>query len=182
VPYDGFSRPSEVVIDSINLWIRFYDVPAHLMSKAFTGVLAKKVSSNVLMVEGSVKNYLRARVAYPLAEPLKPMVEVKIKGAGEMRFDVRYENVPFFCFACGRMGHSKKECPDDEEESDDEETTKFHKFGDWLRRSPQKKGLERELTVPAAQRPNRALNFSGTQRVQAASSAMGGRLKVHLGP
>ena len=56
VPYDGLSRPSEVIIDSINLWVRFYDVPAHLMSMVFTRVLAKKVSSNVLVVEGPVKN------------------------------------------------------------------------------------------------------------------------------
>jgi len=180
VPYDGLSRPSEVIIDSINLWVRFYDVPAHLMSMVFTGVLAKKVSSNVLVVEGPVKNYLRARVAYPLDEPIKPTVEVKVKGSGEMSFDVRYENVPFFCFACGRMGHSKKECPDVEEETeyDDDESTKVRKFGDWLRRSPQKKGEERELTVPASQRPNRALNFSGSQRdkVQAASSVTKGGL------
>ena len=146
------------------------------MSKAFAGILAKKVSSNVLVVEGSVKNYLRVRVAYPVDEPLKSTVEVKVKGSGAMSFDVRYENVSFFCFACGRMGHSKKECPDDGEESDDEGTTKVKKFGDWLRRSPQKKGVERELTVPARQRPNRALNFSGSQRgkVQAASSATKG--------
>ena len=52
------------------------------MSKAFAGILAKKVSSNVLVVEGSVKNYLRVRVAYPLDEPLKSTVEVKVKGSG----------------------------------------------------------------------------------------------------
>jgi len=136
VPYDSFSRPSEVLIDSINLWIRFYDVSIHLMNKAFTGVVAKKVSPSVLVVEGPVKNYLCARVAFPLAEPLKPAVVVKIKGAGEMSFETHYENVPFFCFACGRLWHSKKECPDDDEETDEEENTKVQKFGDWLRRLP----------------------------------------------
>jgi hypothetical protein len=29
VPYDGFSRPSEIKINSINMWVRFYDVPYH---------------------------------------------------------------------------------------------------------------------------------------------------------
>jgi hypothetical protein len=27
---------------------------------------------------------------------------------------IRYENVPFFCFICGRIGHLDKECSDGE--------------------------------------------------------------------
>ncbi|OEL18163.1 hypothetical protein BAE44_0020819 [Dichanthelium oligosanthes] len=38
------SRPSEIVIHSIDLWVRFYDVPATLMTKAFANVLAKKAA------------------------------------------------------------------------------------------------------------------------------------------
>ena len=34
VSYDGVSRPSEVIIDSIDLWVRFYDVPVTLLSQA----------------------------------------------------------------------------------------------------------------------------------------------------
>jgi hypothetical protein len=32
VPYDGFTWPSEVVIDSIDFWVRFYDVPVSMMT------------------------------------------------------------------------------------------------------------------------------------------------------
>jgi hypothetical protein len=178
VPYDGFSRPSEVIIDSINLCVRFYDVPVTLMSAAFTAVLARKVSNNVLAIEGPVKNFLRARVVYPLAEPLKPTVEATIKKMGTMNFDVKYEDVPFFCFRCGRMGHSKWECSDDEEESSEEEAEdearKRKRFGEWIRESPLKKYKMQNTTIPAApQRVNRALNFTGAQlqKIQAASSA-----------
>ena len=31
MPYDGLTRPSEVVIDSIDLWLRFYDVPVSMI-------------------------------------------------------------------------------------------------------------------------------------------------------
>jgi hypothetical protein len=176
VPYDGVSRPSEVVIDSINMWVRFYDVSITLMSSAFTAVLAKKVSTEVLEIGGPVRDFLRAKVAYKLENPLKPSVEAKIKDKGVMNFEVRYENVPFFCFICGRMGHSKRECPEEEDESEEEEgidVTK-KKFGDWLRKSPLKRGEEKKLTVPAApSRVNRALNFSGAQlsKVKGAMSA-----------
>nr|TKW12616.1 hypothetical protein SEVIR_5G047700v2 [Setaria viridis] len=107
VPYNGLSRPSEIVIDSVDLW---------------------------------------GKVAYPLEEVLKPMVEAKIKEKGMMQFEVR----------CGRMGHSEKFCPEDEE------TKVEGKFGEWLRKSPHKKSVERRLVVPVApSRVNRALNFSG---------------------
>ncbi|RLN03602.1 hypothetical protein C2845_PM13G18720 [Panicum miliaceum] len=88
VPYDGFTRPSEIIIDSIDLWVRFYDVPISMMTSAFAGVLARKVSTKVLKVEGPVQDFLRAKVTYPLEESLKPTVEVKLKGKGSIFFDV----------------------------------------------------------------------------------------------
>jgi hypothetical protein len=31
-----------------------------------------------------------------------------------MTVPIRYENVSLFCFICGRIGHSDKECPNSE--------------------------------------------------------------------
>jgi hypothetical protein len=168
VPYDGFSRPSEIEINSINIWVRFYDVPVTLMSSAFTMALAKKVSIEVLEVGDRVRDFLRDRVALRLEDPLKLSVELKIKGKGEMSFEVRYENTPFFCFTYGRMGYSETECPEEEEDSDEEEelqtSPKKKKFGDCLRKSLPKRGEERKIIIPTApSRVNRALNFSGAQ-------------------
>ncbi|RLN30728.1 hypothetical protein C2845_PM05G28690 [Panicum miliaceum] len=94
---------------------KFYGIPASMMTVAFAGALARKVSSKVLVVTGPVQDFLRAKVTYQLEEALKPTMEVKVKGKGSMFVDVMYENVPFFCFRCGRMGHSKKFCPEDED-------------------------------------------------------------------
>ncbi|CAO2039340.1 unnamed protein product [Urochloa humidicola] len=182
VPYDGLKRPSEVVIDAVNVWVRFYDVPTKLRKAAFSMVLARKVSPRVLDGGGPVidKNFLRARVALPLEEPLKPTVEANVKDSGLMSFEVGYENVPFFCFICGRMGHSKRECPEEEEDSDEEESeggnggAKKKKLGEWMRKSPLKRAANRPPKSPAAHLSvNRALNFSGNQlaKIKAASSA-----------
>ncbi|CAN6177271.1 unnamed protein product [Urochloa humidicola] len=192
VPYDGFCRPSEVVIDAVNVWVRFYDVPFNLMNSAFSAVLARKVSSRVLDGGGPVrnKNFLRARVALVLEEPLKPVVQAKVKDHGVMEFEVGYENVPFFCFICGRMGHSKRECPEEEDDSEEEEqemvdgTKRKRKLGEWMRKSPMKRVAEKPPSIRARQATvNRALNFSGEQlaRIQAASSdsnSFGGRRKL----
>ncbi|CAO2035310.1 unnamed protein product [Urochloa humidicola] len=188
VPFDGFCRPSEVVIDIVNVWARFYDVPVTLRTPQFSAVLARKVSPRVLDSGGPVRNrnFLRARVALLLEEPLKPVVEVNIKGQGVMGFEVGYENVPFFCFLCGRMGHSKRECPEDEDDSEEEEALempdgqKKKKLGDWMRKSPLKRSAEKPLALPAPSRANRVLNFSGEQllKVQAAASGTGGKRKL----
>ncbi|CAN6292859.1 unnamed protein product [Urochloa humidicola] len=179
VPYDGLQRPSEVVIDAVNVWVRFYDVPVTLRTEMFSAVLAKKVSPKVLDGGGSVpnKNFLRAGVALALKEPLKLTVEAKVKGQGAMSFDVGYENVPFFCFTCGRMGHSKWECPEEDENSDVDEVVenvdgkKRRKLGEWMRKSPLKRS-SRQLTIPTAPTVKWVLYFSGDQlaRFQAAGS------------
>ncbi|CAN6285675.1 unnamed protein product [Urochloa humidicola] len=184
VPYDGITRPSEVIIDSVNLWVRFFDVPVLLMNEMFTGVLARKISKTVLEIGKPGGNYLRARVAFPLEEAIKPTVEATVKGFGRMSFEVKYENAPFFYFNCGRLGHAKKECPEEEAEEEDEgdeaggdDGRRRKKYGEWLRKTPPKRGEDRQLIFPSAPtRANRALNFSGDQllRIQAASSATGG--------
>jgi hypothetical protein len=42
VPYDGLQRASEIEIESINLWIRIYDIPAIMMTYGFARVLGEK--------------------------------------------------------------------------------------------------------------------------------------------
>jgi hypothetical protein len=69
---------------------------------------------------------------------------------------IRYENVPFFCFLCGRIGHSDKECPDDEVGEGE------LKFGVELKASPPKR--IREVRIQSMPRAACFLNFEGAQR------------------
>lgn len=41
--YDGLTRPSEVVIDSILIWVRFYDLPPALMSEEAAKKLGRQL-------------------------------------------------------------------------------------------------------------------------------------------
>jgi hypothetical protein len=72
-----------------------------------------------------------------------------------MKVSIRYENVPYFCFIYGRIGHSDKECPNGEVAD-----VAFN-FGVGLRASPPKRLREIKMqTKPVAAC---FLNFEGAQ-------------------
>jgi hypothetical protein len=99
VHYDGLARLSEVKIDSIQMWVRLYDLPAALMNEAFGMQLGGQLGKFIKM-DGRFPSYMRIRVLYPLEKPLQPELKIKIKGRGVMAIMLRYKNVPHFCFSC----------------------------------------------------------------------------------
>jgi hypothetical protein len=66
-------------------------------------------TSNANLVTGK---YLRARVWIDVNEPLQRWVVIDstLREACDW-YDVKYENVPYFCFSCGLLGHSDLVCP-----------------------------------------------------------------------
>jgi hypothetical protein len=111
--YDGLARVLTVPIETISLWIRIYNIPITMLTAAFVSALGAKVG-RVLEVGEAVKDSQRVRVEFALIDPLKKSVSMKVRGHGLMEFFVKYENVPYFCFGCGHIGHGERECPDED--------------------------------------------------------------------
>lgn len=56
--------------------------------------------------------FLRARVTIEIDKPLRRGVLLQMSRGEEPKwFDAQYEKLPFYCFACGVIGHSELECP-----------------------------------------------------------------------
>ncbi|CAO2185256.1 unnamed protein product [Urochloa humidicola] len=164
MPYDGVRRLSEISIESIAVWVRFYDIPTTMMMVGFVSALGAKLGK-VLEVGEKYKDYRRVKLEYLLENLLMPTVDMDVKGMGNMVFTVRYEDTPHHCFICGRMGHAKEDCPDEI----DGAGVIFPKF---LRCSPQKWDVGRTMSIPPGEpKARRGLNFSGAQKIKVMAAA-----------
>lgn len=176
VPYDGLARPSEICIESLPPWLRIYDLPEIMMTTGFARSLGGKIGE-VLEVGGAIHDFLRVKVAFPLSSPLKPLLRIWIKDKGVMSFPVKYENVPFFCFSCGRIGHAERECPEVGSSSAQV------RFGKELRASPLKRKLQSfassSISTPKAAK---VLNFSGAQREKVLTASSSSKASVLSNP
>jgi hypothetical protein len=47
--YDGFSRPSEIRVENIALWIRLYDLPLVMMKEPVARMLGEQIGSFIKM-------------------------------------------------------------------------------------------------------------------------------------
>ena len=107
--YDGVTKPSNVKLDTIEIWIQIHDVPllyAHLVPS-----LASKVGE-VLFTEPQshdfTGNFHRVWVRINVTKPLKNAVSM-IRGGERQIYKVKYEKLPDWCAVCGHLGHMFKE-------------------------------------------------------------------------
>jgi hypothetical protein len=115
--FDGLTCPSKIPLEVVPIWIRIYDLPLVLMTKGRGELYGSKFGQvREVDVEADGRNrhdFFRIRVDLLVKKPLKPKIAIKNKVQGNevtRRFDVRYERVPYFCFICGFIGHSDRDC------------------------------------------------------------------------
>ena len=109
-PYDGFTRPSSIVLNKIEMWIQIHDLPElffHMIKSlaAMVGdfIFAEPKSQDF---EGI---FFRVRVKVDVTKPLKNAVSLVVKKKREI-FRVKYERLTDWCAVCGMLGHLFKEC------------------------------------------------------------------------
>ncbi|KAK2637677.1 hypothetical protein Ddye_025472 [Dipteronia dyeriana] len=76
---------------------------------------------------------MKVKVSLDISKPLKRWLRLKLSKSDEVTMvSLKYERLPEFCYACGRIGHGMKECLDEEARKValDGSTTKF---GCWLK-------------------------------------------------
>lgn len=113
--------------------MRLYDAPHNWM-------VDKKVKTiggmfrNIIEVSFHEKNaaYVRARILVPLYNPLLSGWWFRRAKMDPVWIEFRYENLPFFCFYCGRISHDESQCSLHRKDME----TKVEvcdQFGTWIR-------------------------------------------------
>ena len=106
-------RPSELSFDKIHMWARVVNLPFNLRNDKWCGAIAKQIDKEATRVQFDHANgYLRARVSVDVEKPLRWWILIEsARRKSKDLYDILYENVPHFCFSCGRLGHSDLHCP-----------------------------------------------------------------------
>ncbi|XP_019149864.1 PREDICTED: uncharacterized protein LOC109146666 [Ipomoea nil] len=128
------TRPEEVSLNTIAIWVQIHDLPSIYASTEFierignyVGVFLKADPNNF---GGLWRSFFRIRVRLDVSAPLKRRMKMYQKDGSTQWISFKYERLGTFCFCCGVLGHFEKFCKKTYEEVLDPAT---FPYGGWMR-------------------------------------------------
>lgn len=103
-----------VKLHEVDIWIQIYDMPKGFISekilKSVGDSIGRYVKSDSANFEGKWRDHVRIRVAIDIEKPLKRRMKLKRDGNNWTWINFKYERMSSFCFVCGIIGHSERDC------------------------------------------------------------------------
>lgn len=95
-------------------WVQVHDLPPRFfrdsMAVQFGNFIGKYLEYDMKQLTNGYKNYLRICVQIDVRKPLKRRKKVMISDSKFTYAKFKYENLTFFCFLCGCLGHGDNFC------------------------------------------------------------------------
>ncbi|XP_052292008.1 uncharacterized protein At4g02000-like [Citrus sinensis] len=108
-------QPHAVPLYYTSFWIQIYNLPISFLSEKvlrnigdYIGEFQASDENNLM---GVWRNYMRIRVSIDVRKPLKRRMRLKKSGGEWVWIDFKYERLQVFCFICGLLGHTERQCP-----------------------------------------------------------------------
>lgn len=132
----GVGEISKIEFRKATFWVQFHNIPILCMNKAtalFLGNMIGKVKDIDTGDDGDcLGNFMRVRVEIDVTKPLERCSNVELFEGEEVTVLLKYERLPDYCFDCGLLGHTDKECPSEDPNREFSFKTKA-KYADWLK-------------------------------------------------
>jgi hypothetical protein len=111
--FEDCMQPSELNFDRLQLWARVLNLAFNLRDKKWWLPIARQIDKGTKEAQfDHVGGFLRARVNVDVANPLRRCIRIDSTRRQKVdTYEVQYEQIPHFCFSCGRIGHSDLLCP-----------------------------------------------------------------------
>lgn len=106
--------PHLVKLNEIDIWVQIYDISRGFISenilKNVGDSIGKFVKSDTSNFDGLWKSFVRIQVIMNIDKPLKRRMKIKREGDTWCWINFKYGRLSTFCFVCGLLGHTEKEC------------------------------------------------------------------------
>ncbi|GJU09943.1 reverse transcriptase [Tanacetum coccineum] len=148
-PLDEDEQPSNMDMSKSPFWIRLLNLPFSRRSENYVRAIAGRLGT-VLEVdthrlkEGS--KHIRVRVMIDVSKPLCRHLSVINRKHEKVMVGLCYERLPNFCYWCGHLGHTEKECLDKPANIDGKVFENWP-FQESLRAPPIREGISRSDTL-----------------------------------
>ncbi|KAM0822770.1 hypothetical protein ACQ4PT_071299 [Festuca glaucescens] len=119
--YDGKSSLADFPVNSMAVWVRVMDIPPGMMTENWARKMGDQLGTYKEIAKESKNQvwdkFYHVRIVVDVNHPILRWVKFQDQKTKEMiRYDVKYERMPIFCYFCGIVGHSDKHCLLPEEE------------------------------------------------------------------
>lgn len=136
-------QPSLIPFSKAPFWIRLYDVPIIGREKDVLQKIGTRFGEVIEMDSttiGGLSRSVRMKVLLDLGKPIKRGTKIKIGSNPPCWLPATYERLPSFCYWCGKLGHTHKDCEQLLDQEDKEGSIEQNQmpYGDWMRASPMK--------------------------------------------
>ncbi|KAF7054677.1 hypothetical protein CFC21_062316 [Triticum aestivum] len=113
--YDGFKKPESVVLDKLSVWAQIHVLLDNFLIERAVRGLASRIGEveevQLKLPAGFCGEFVRVRVKIDINAKIKCFV-TGTKGEERVRYEVKCEKLPIFCYNCGEFGHWHEECGD----------------------------------------------------------------------
>ncbi|PWA67820.1 hypothetical protein CTI12_AA315780 [Artemisia annua] len=137
---DNDEQPIEAEMMKVAFWIRLLNMPLSRRDEPSVRYIASKLGEVVEVDNAYFANrskHIRAKVMINITNPLCRYVTVLNLQNIKVRVHIQYERLPNFCYWCGLLGHTEKECLT-KPLAIDGKTFKDWPFQEWLQASNSK--------------------------------------------